>query len=396
MLFKSTGDEDLDEEEVKESVDDIQMNVDDQEYEDFLKSEFNNESNKKEEINKQTNQIKKSSPDDKSNKDKLSKKEQQNLINELAFPSVNENLDNCKQNPIKNEKGWMNLWNQTQLEIQELEMRANAIKTMMEKSKFKKENALQNSSNNQLLDNIDSEYDYVSDEDEKSELNCSNEVMTKDKKVDERISQSKSNKSEDEEKQINEIIEDEYLVIKVENPKHHKSHKNHKKKDKNSKKSNRSEDKANENRSEKSRQKISGESRTSKLEQLKKDENRVSVESGEIFDDEEDNEHIEKIIKNKNIDNLIKKTRSPSITSSIDSFGRNRRRRSYSSQESDQSFSSLDEILREAEEEQNLSKSDIKLKSQINKSNSKHHHKHHHKHQKSKKQRTPKSHSDEY
>ena len=76
----------------------------------------------------------------------------------------------------------MNLFKQTQLEIQELEMRANAIKAMMEKSKSRRsiekndeksddKNETKNSPKDKfLLDNIDSDDDYLSDEEEDEKI----------------------------------------------------------------------------------------------------------------------------------------------------------------------------------------------------------------------------------
>ena len=94
------------------------MNVDDEEYEEFLNAEFNNED--------KSSSLENGSKSKNGKQDKrlLSKTEQQKLIDELAFPSTNENLDNCKVDSTSNEAGWQNLFNQTQQEIQELKMRA--------------------------------------------------------------------------------------------------------------------------------------------------------------------------------------------------------------------------------------------------------------------------------
>ena len=419
--LSATGEEheSADEKEEKESPDDIQMNVDDQEYEEFLKSEFNSNAVNKKVDGSKSNPFKNGKPADSSDggASKLSQKEQQNLINELAFPRASsENLDNCEQAPVQDEKGWQNLWHQTQLEIQELEMRANAIKAMMEKSKGKDDQK----AGSQLLDNIESDDEFVSDGEYKNESELSNSRedeprrsrseshkseredrrkrsksredtresrREKTEKREGRRSRSRSKNSRnnleragqerrerrstskerrsskekrlandrktepiDEEKQIREAVEDEYLDIKVDQ----------KRAEKKSKKS------------------------------MKPDVSRLSMESGEIVDDESDEEVIEK--------KKSRKARSPSVTSSIDSFGRNRRRkrRSYSPTRRESrgresgSLSSLDEILREAELEEQHSGSRLRSQIGLGTASRSHHHSHHHKshHHKSKKQRS--------
>lgn len=281
----------------------------------------------------------------------LSQKEQQNLINELAFPSIpsNENFDNCKKSSEQDERGWENLFHQTQLEIQELEMRANAIKAMIEKKssrrlsdqsinddstkdKNEQEGKISKGSvnNNELLDDIESEDgDYISEEDEEHSTSK------------ERISREKS----EEEKQIKREIEAEYLDIQVK-----LDHK-----------------------------------RIKKAEKPKRDLSRLSVESGEIFEDEDSCDEIYEVQTKKSKaeyhDQQYKRAKSPvSITSSIDSFGRNRRKRSRSYNDKNRersnssSFGSLDEILREADLEE-------AKKYDSNKSKS-HSHTHKHRHHK--------------
>lgn len=451
----STGEDNESEEEkeapiVKESSDDIQMNVDDQEYEEFLKSECSNASNRRADAlgNNKSNPFKNGKLIDSSDggANKLSKTEQQNLINELAFPRAgSENLDNCEQAPVQDEKGWQNLWNQTQLEIQELEMRANAIKAMMEKSKDKSTDQTDPKSGGQLLDNIESEDDFVSDGEYKNESELSRDgeprrsrskshksdldkkekrsksnererskskenrsektekeakksgrsrsrsknrsVRSKSEKADrqerrdrrfeskercpkskERRSRSKERSSKikrsaneplDEEKQIRKAVEDEFLDIKVDQRKAEKK---------------------------------------SKKASTKPDVSRLSMESGEIVDDEsDDDEEVSRVIEAKK---KSRKARSPSVTSSIDSFGRNRRRkrRSYGSARrrspESGSLSSLDEILREAELEEQHSGDRVRSQTgqepaASSKSHSHRHHHLHHKghHPKSKKQR---------
>lgn len=409
------------------------MNVDDQEYEEFLKSEFNNASNRKADFaGSKSNPFKdgKQSAADKNGSlsaGKLSKKEQQNLINELAFPRASsENLDlSSEQDPAQAEKGWQNLWNQTQLEIQELEMRANAIKAMMEKSKTSRSTDRSDEKDGQLLDNIESEDEFVSDGEYKNESDLSNSSP--------RRSRSKSHKSDLDkpDKRKRSTSKELRRSNSKENRRRSKERTEKRAKDRGRSRSRNRSSRAKSDRagSEKGRQSeskeesskskekrpvsnspdeekqireaVEGEFLDIKVEQrkagkrgkqvsTKPDVNRLSMESGEILDDDDDDQ-VNRAIEVKRRRNA----RSPSVTSSVDEFGRNRRRkrrsksfestrRNSKGRESD-SLSSLDEILREAELEEQHSAGN-RLRSRISqehatstsKSHGHHHHSHHH------------------
>ena len=376
------------------------MNVDDQEYEEFLKAEFNsNASNRKGDASgSKSNPFKNGKLSD-GGASKLSKKEQQNLIDELAFPrasSENLDLDNCERAPVQDEKGWQNLWNQTQLEIQELEMRANAIKAMMEKSKGK---GTDQKAGGQLLDNIESEEDeFLSDGEYKNESEPSrdseprrsrskshkSDLDKEEKRLksdDRRRSKSRENRKEKGGKGVEEArrsrSRSKNKISKTERTDKERSERWPRGKERRSK----SKEKPSEGREklamnesadegQQIREAVEGEFLDIKVDQRKRTErdradkkskkastkpdvSRLSMESGEIMDDDSDDE-LSRTIEAKK----TRRARSPSVTSSIDSFGRNRRRkrRSYSparrrSHESG-SLSSLDEILREAELEE--------------------------------------------